>query len=217
MHIGYQRIGRTMGNDTTMDNNGWELKFKSAQERIAGLIKRTPMYESKGLSERLGVRVFLKLENEQVTGSFKARGAIHKLLSLSPEQRARGVIAASSGNHGAAVAYGASQLGCPATIYVPSYAAEVKKEAIARYGAEVRVQGDDCVETEVLARGASVAQGQPYVPPYNDSDVMAGQGTVAVEMLEEFPALDAYFVALGGGNKVIKSKSVFLKKKGPWS
>lgn len=197
-----------------MGQIGWETRVQAASDRIQGFVERTPMIESVALSEQLGARVLLKLENQQVTGSFKARGAMHKLLSLSAEERAGGVIAASSGNHGAAVAYGANRLGCPATIYVPTYAAQVKKEAIAGYGAEVRVEGNDCVETEVIARKVARAEGRPYVPPYNDPDVLVGQGSVAVEMLKECPELDAIFVALGGGG-LIGGMGLYSKEASP--
>ena len=171
----------------------WAERIRDAATRIRGHVTRTPMIESTRLSEQLGMRVFLKLENQQVTGSFKARGALHKLLCLSPAERSDGIITASSGNHGAAVAYGANRLGCPATVYVPTCSAQMKRDAIAKLGAKVRVEGADCVETESIARAAALAAGLPYIPPYNDEDVMAGQGTVAVEMLQDCPELSAIF------------------------
>jgi threonine dehydratase len=193
-----------------MTEMNWGENIQQASARIEGHVERTVLVESSELSRRLGVRVMLKLENQQVTGSFKARGAMNKLLCLSADERSSGVIAASSGNHGAAVAYGAKRLGCSATIYVPKYAADIKKEAIRALGATVCVAGEDCVETEAIARAASERLGAPYIPPYNDPDVMAGQGTVAVEMLQECPELDAIFVALGGGG-LIGGMGLFAK------
>ena len=192
----------------------WAERIRDAATRIQGHVTRTPMIESTRLSEQLGMRVFLKLENQQVTGSFKARGALHKLLCLSPAERSDGIITASSGNHGAAVAYGANRLGCPATVYVPTCSAQMKRDAIAKLGAEVRVEGADCVETESIARAAALAAGLPYIPPYNDEDVMAGQGTVAVEMLQDCPELSAIFVAVGGGG-LIGGMGLYAKAQSP--
>jgi threonine dehydratase len=143
--------------------------------------------------------VYLKLENFQQTGSFKLRGASNKLLSLDSEATRNGVVAASSGNHGAAVAWAAGQLGLDAVIYVPEDAAPAKIEAIRGHGAEVRIEGEDCVLSESLARRFAEAEGRAYVSPYNDPDVVAGQATVGVELARQLETIHHVFIALGGG------------------
>ncbi len=143
--------------------------------------------------------VLLKFENLQTTGSFKLRGAMHKLLTLAADQRDRGVVAASSGNHGLAVAHGAQVLGVAATVFVPTYADSTKCRRIAELGAEIVVVGDDCVDTEAAARRFADEHGRCYLSPYNDLDVIAGQGTVAVELARQVAPLDVVYIALGGG------------------
>ena len=191
----------------------WSVDIARAHERIGPYVRRTPVERAPAL-ERLGAEVYLKLDNLQITGSFKARGAVNKLLSLSEEVRARGVIAASSGNHGAAVAYAAQTLGCSARVCVPTYASETKIAAIRGFGAEVTIVGDDCVDTEVHARGMAETRGQAYISPYNDRDVVCGQGTVGVELAEQVPDLDAVFVAVGGGG-LIGGIGAYLKTLNP--
>jgi threonine dehydratase len=158
--------------------------------------------------------VWLKLENHQVTGSFKARGAVSKLLSLGREERSRGIVSASTGNHGAAVAYAGSRLGVETRVYVPEHADPGKVSVIRNYGAEVSHHGNDCVESEVFARGVAESSGKAYVSPYNDIDIVIGQGTIAVELLEQLPELDAVFVALGGGG-MISGIGSYLKTVNP--
>lgn len=143
--------------------------------------------------------LFLKLENTQHTRSFKARGALHKLLSLGPDARAGGVIAASTGNHGAAVAYAAGKLGTSARIIVSTTADPGKVAAIRALGGVVEAYGEDSALAEVYARRAAEREGRPYISPYNDFDVIAGQGTVAVELARQLRRADAVFIALGGG------------------
>ena len=180
-----------------------------ARTLIAPHIRCTPVERAPAL-EVASAEVFLKLDNLQVTGSFKARGALHKLLSLDEAVRERGVIAASSGNHGAAVAYAAQTLGCKASVYVPTYASEAKIAAIKGYGGTVSQVGDDCVVTERHARATAEAQGLAYISPYNDLDVVRGQGTLGVELAEQLPSLDAVFVAVGGGG-LIGGVGAYLK------
>ena len=179
----------------------WQQEIEAAEARIRPYVRMTPVERSPWL-EAQGAEVFLKLEGQQVTSSFKARGAMNKLLSLSDEQRARGVIAASSGNHGAAVAYGAQKLGCSAMICVPNYAAETKVDAIRSYGAEVHFHGDDCLDTEKFARALALEQGRSYCAPYNDTVVVHGQGTLGVELARQIPELDAVLIAVGGGGLI---------------
>jgi len=171
-----------------------KLDSEAAAARIAGIAVETPVLAALGL--------LLKLENRQHTGSFKLRGAANKLLALSEADRARGVVAASTGNHGAAVAHAAAQLGCRASVFAPETAAASKLEKIRRLGAEVVLVPGDSVESERAARRHALRHGVAYVSPYNDEDVVEGQGTVAVELLRQVPALGAVYVALGGGGLV---------------
>ena len=191
----------------------WIDDIDNAHARISPYIRETPVERAPGLEEG-GAEVFLKLDNLQVTGSFKARGAVNKLLSLSVEERQKGVLAASSGNHGAAVAYAARTLGVTASVCVPNYASPTKIAAIRAYGAEVSLVGDDCVETERHARKVAASEGLAYVSPYNDIDVVRGQGTLAVELARQIPKLDAVFVACGGGG-LIGGVGAYLKALNP--
>jgi threonine dehydratase len=184
----------------------------AAAERLRGRVRETPVEPSAVLSEASGCRVHLKLENFQLTGSFKLRGALNKLLCLSAEQRARGVIAASSGNHGAGVARAAAALGCPATVFVPEATSDAKVHGIASAGAEVIRFGSDCVHTEAHARRVAEERGRVYVSPYNDLDVVAGQATVGVELLRQLEDFAAVFVALGGGG-LISGIGTYLKSR----
>lgn len=171
----------------------------SAARTLAGTVVTTPTVPSPWLSAATGIEVRCKLENVQATGSFKLRGATHALLSLQPEVRARGVVAASSGNHGLAVATAARRLGVKALVFVPSTTPPEKRATIAAAGADVVVHGSDCVDTERHARSVAGASGRAYLSPYNDAAVIAGQGTVAVELLQQWPEVDTVYVALGGG------------------
>jgi len=188
--------------------------IESAAEAIRDHVRRTPLEHSPRLSELTRAEVFLKLDNQQVTGSFKARGAMHKLCRLAPDAAARGVICASSGNHGAAVAYGARKLGLTAVVCVPESACPSKLDIIRSHGAELRVVGDDCVRTEAYARKAANEHDMTYVSPYNDPDVAAGQGTIGVELADQLDAIDAVFVALGGGG-LIGGVGAYLKQVSP--
>jgi threonine dehydratase len=175
---------------------------RAAAERLRGLVVATPLVPSPWLSRRLGSEVRLKLENVQPTGSFKLRGATHALLRLPADARARGVVAASSGNHGLGVAFAAARLGVRALVFVPASAAPEKRAAIAAHGARVEVHGDDCVDTERHARSFAAEHHQAYVSPYNDADVVAGQGSVAVELLAQWPEVERVYVAVGGGGLI---------------
>ena len=173
-----------------------------ADARIRPLVRTTAVEFSHTLSEEGNAQVSLKLENQQLTGSFKLRGATNRLLMLTEEERRRGVVAASSGNHGAAVACAAAHLGTRALIFVPEFAAESKVRAIRARGAEVQHHGEDCVITEAHARAFATEHGMTYVSPYNDPAVVAGQGTVGIELHHQLKDLDAVFVALGGGGLI---------------
>lgn len=173
-----------------------------AEGAIRSYVRETPLEHSLPLSALLQCQVYLKLENMQHTGSFKVRGAMNRLLSLSAEQRARGVVAASSGNHGIAVAFGLHRLGLRGIVFVPQTASSTKRDAIRAYGAEVRVYGEDCVLTEEYARAYARQHEMAYISPYNDAAVIAGQGTIGVELHRQGEQIDAVFVAVGGGGLI---------------
>lgn len=180
----------------------WRAAIEAAEARIRPYILETPVEPSGVLGGPGGTTVHLKLENLQRTGSFKLRGAMNKLLSLRPEAVGRGVVAASSGNHGAAVAWGLRALGMRGTIFVPENASPAKIAAIRERGAEVRSFGTDSGLTEVFARKYAAENRLVYISPYNDEAVVAGQGTLGLELAWQVPRFDAVFAALGGGGLI---------------
>jgi threonine dehydratase len=180
-----------------------------AERRIRRYVRETPLEPSPDLSSAVGAHVLLKLENLQITGSFKLRGAMNKLLALTHEERARGVIAASTGNHGLAVAHAARLLRIPCRVFVPE-TVRPDKEALGREGVCVETRGRDCVETEVAAREEGRASGQVYVSGYNDIEVIGGQGTIAIELMREMGSVAFVFAAVGGGG-LISGVGGFLK------
>ncbi len=171
----------------------------AAAGRIAGHVLRTPLVPAPRLSELTGAQVMVKHENMQATASFKERGAVNKLLSLSEDERARGVIAMSAGNHAQAVAYHAKRFGIPATIVMPETTPLVKVENTRAHGARVVLHGETLYESAQKARELAGAEQLVFVHPYDDAAVMAGQGTVAREMLADEPDLDMLIIPLGGG------------------
>ncbi len=172
---------------------------QAAAERIAGRVLRTPTIASDGISRATGAQVFLKLENLQATGAFKERGAANRLALLSPSERARGVITMSAGNHAQAVARHASLLGISATIVMPRFTPATKVTRTAAWGAEVVLHGDTLSDASAHAHLLAKEAGLIFVHPYDDPAVMAGQGTLAIEMLEAVPNLDALIIPTGGG------------------
>lgn len=178
----------------------------AAEALIRQHIRETPLEHSLALSQQCGAEVFLKLENLQHTGSFKARGAMHKLLTLTPQEWERGVVTASTGNHGAAFAWAARQLNRHGTVYVPTTASPAKLKNIQRYGAQIKQHGTDGVESELEARRVAESTGAVYVSPYNDPAIVAGQGTIALELERQLAVagakLDAVFVTVGGGGLI---------------
>ncbi len=170
---------------------------RAARARIRRFVRETPLDRTPELG--LGDQVYAKLELVQPTGSFKLRGALSKLTALSPAERARGVLTVSAGNHGLAVAWGASMLGVPATVVVPRGAARAKVEAIARYPVELIEEGEGYDAAERWARQHATRRGLTFISPYNDREVIAGQGTIALEILEALPACDALIAPAGGG------------------
>ena len=173
--------------------------IRTAAERIKGAVIRTPMLVSRTLSEIIGAEVWLKFENLQFTAAYKERGALNKLLQLTPEERARGVIAASAGNHAQAVAYHAKRLGIPATIVMPEPTPTVKVTQTAGHGATVVLHGEVFDDAYAKARELALEQGFVFVHPFDDPRIIAGAGTVALEMLEDAPDLDTIIVPIGGG------------------
>jgi len=173
-----------------------------AQKNIAGYSKLTPLVKCKFASELAEGNVFLKLENEQITHSFKVRGVINKLLSLSAEEKAKGVVTASAGNHGQAVAYGAQKLGFQAKIVVPIHAPQVKVNGIKQFGAELVLYGETYDEAEKKAKQLASQEGRLYISPYNDERIVAGHGTIGLEILKELPTVDVVIVPVGGGGLI---------------
>jgi threonine dehydratase len=173
--------------------------IRAAAERIKGAVIRTPMLVSRTLSEIIGAEVWLKFENLQFTAAYKERGALNKLLQLSPEERQRGVIAASAGNHAQAVAYHAKRLGIPAVIVMPEPTPTVKVTQTAGHGAEVVLHGDMFDDAYAKARELALEKGYVFVHPFDDPQIIAGAGTTALEMLEVAPDLDTIAVPIGGG------------------
>jgi threonine dehydratase len=185
-----------------------------ARRRIAPLVRRTPLVRSASLTAHVGASVYLKLENLQETGSFKIRGAANKLLSLTAEQKARGVITVSSGNHGRAVAYVARQLGIAAVVCVSERVPGHKVEAIQRFGAEVVVCGRSYDEAEARSLRLQQERGSARVHPFDDPLVIAGQGTIGLELLEDLPEVDTVVVPLSGGG-LISGIALALKSAHP--
>lgn len=185
-----------------------------AANRISPNIRETPLDPSPYFSELSGANVYMKLENLQHTGSFKLRGAFNKLLSLTPDQRRAGCVTASSGNHGAAIAYAMKKLGITGVIFVPEQTSPTKIDAIKRSGGDVRLFGIDGLDTEVHAREHASENGMVYLSPYNDADVIAGQGSIGVELAKQLSKIDAVFIAVGGGG-LISGVGTFLKSVNP--
>ena len=171
-----------------------------AHKKIAPYVNYTPLIYSNFLSQNRTVK--LKLESLQITGSFKLRGAMNKLLSLSEEQKTRGVIAVSTGNHGKGVAYASSLLGIKSTIYMSSMVPQYRKEAIESLGAKVQIVGSNSDEADLHAREVSKKENIILIHPFDDEDIIAGQGTVGLEMLKEFPEVDTVIIPTSGGGLI---------------
>jgi threonine dehydratase len=177
-------------------------EVRAAAAAIHGSVERTPCLHSRTLSQIAGCELFLKFENLQFTASFKERGALHKLRSLSPGEREAGVIAMSAGNHAQGVAYHAGRLGIRSVIVMPRFAPTVKVEHTRAFGAEVVLEGDTLEDANRVALALARERGLVFVHPYDDPLVIAGQGTVALEMLGTVPNLDALVVPVGGGGLI---------------
>jgi threonine dehydratase len=178
------------------------VAVEEARERIRPYVVRTPCRRSSELSRAVGAEVFLKLENLQLSGSFKLRGVINKILQLTGDEASKPLVAASTGNHGAAFAHAVSELGLEGRLFLPTGAAAAKLRAIESYGVPYELVGDDCIQTEIYARRFAEDHGCVLVPPYNDPAVVAGQGTVAVELLDELDGFDVVLAPVGGGGLI---------------
>jgi threonine dehydratase len=192
----------------------WPAEILAAEARIRAHIVETPLERSHYLSSVGNANVYLKLENLQHTGSFKFRGATNKLLSLSPGELTDGIVAASTGNHGMATSHAASRQNVSATIYMANGAAEEKVALIESFGGKPVFHGSNPVEAEYKARQVAAETGRPFVSPYNDASVIAGQGTTGVELHRQNARLDAVFVAVGGGG-LISGIGSYLKSVNP--
>ena len=176
--------------------------IRAAAKVIRGQVVDTPCLHSRTLSDITGAQVYLKFENHQFTASFKERGALNKLLSLTPEQAKKGVIAVSAGNHAQGVAYHACRLGIPAVIVMPRFTPFVKVEHTRKHGAEVILEGDDFDQAKAHMTRIAAERGLTLVHPYDDEKIIAGQGTVGLEMLAAHPDLDTLVIAVGGGGLI---------------
>jgi len=178
------------------------ITVKDALKSIGSAVLRTPTIYSPGLSEQTGAEVWLKLENLQITGSFKVRGAYIKLMSLQPDQRKAGVVAASAGNHAQGVAYHASKLGIPATIVMPETTPFTKVARTEALGATVLLYGESFSEAVTKAYELVEKNNLTFIPPYDDPDIYLGQGSLMLEFIEDAPELDAVIVPIGGGGLI---------------
>lgn len=197
-------------------------RVRNAYGRIRAHVLETPVEDVSSMFPETGVRVFFKMENLQLTGSFKLRGATNKILSLTSEQARAAVIAASNGNHGLGVAAAAKKAEVTAEVYVSNYVSPGKAQRIEELGASLHRAGSDPLDAELAARAAAEKSGKVFISPYNDNEVLAGQGTIAVELLQQVPRLDAVFVAVGGGGLIggigawLKSESPATEVMGCW-
>ncbi len=176
--------------------------IQDAAKLIEGSVVRTPCTHSRTLSEITGAQVFLKFENHQFTGSFKDRGALAKLLSLDPIQQKQGVVAMSAGNHAQAVAYHSQRLGIRATIDMPSFTPNVKLQQTRNFGADVILHGTDLEEAGVFTQAFAQKKGLHLLHPYDDEKVIAGQGTISLDILDTYPDLDILLLPVGGGGLI---------------
>ena len=175
---------------------------RAAAGRLDGFIEHTDCNHARTLSDIVGARLWLKFENQQFTAAFKERGALNRLSQLAPEARARGVIAMSAGNHAQGVAYHARRLGIPATIVMPEGTPMVKVENTRRHGAEVIVTGATLEDSARFAHARAAERGLTFLHPYDDAEVIAGQGTIALEMLAAAPEIDTLVIPIGGGGLI---------------
>jgi len=195
--------------------SGWAERVREAHERICPVIEETPLLLVEDSNPAfVRAQVYLKMEHLQKTGSFKLRGATSKVLSLSADDATRGVLASSTGNHGLGVAAAAQDRGIECEVYVSSQVSPKKLEMIAGLGARIRYAGGTPLEAEIAARKAATRSGKTYISPYNDPEVIAGQGTIAIELLRQASQIDAIYIAVGGGG-LISGIGAYLKLMSP--
>ncbi len=202
--------------------NTAQLKFtldipretRHAEKNIRSYIRETPLEFSQALSLDCHSQIYLKMENLQLTGSFKLRGAINKVLSLNSIDKERGLITASSGNHGMAFAHITQKLGLKGTIYLPETASPAKLDALRSYGLDLILTGNDCIKAERAARKAAQDQGVAFISPYSDPQVIGGQGTIGIELERQLDQIDTVLVPVGGGG-LISGIAGYLKDRHP--
>lgn len=170
-----------------------------AEHRIRRHTLTTPLLPSAYLSERTGAHVYLKLENEQYTGSFKARGSMNKVLALQEEGYKGGVVTASTGNHGRGIGRALQQAEMPGIVFLPTTASAEKERAIAQYGVQTKRYGEDSLSTELYAKAYALDNGMAYISPYNDPQIIGGQGTIGMEIAQQRANINAVYVTVGGG------------------
>jgi threonine dehydratase len=192
----------------------FEPRVREAYARIHADIRRTPVEYSEPLSRETGARVFAKWECDQHTGSFKLRGALNKLRALSAEERGRGVVSASTGNHGLAISHASRLEGVGLKLFLPETASEIKRTKIAAMGIDVEIRGASCEITEAIAREFAGRTGRVFVSPYNDWDIVFGAGTVGLELAEDLDRFDDVLVPVGGGG-LIAGMAGFLRAARP--
>jgi len=186
----------------------------AAEKRIRRYIRETPAERSPFLCKIGNGTVYLKCENFQLTGSFKLRGAVNKILSLNDEEKARGLMTASSGNHGAAFSWALKRFGLKGTIVLPETTPSTKIDSLLLYGADIIKHGDDCIKAERFGRETAEKWGRTYIPPYNDPQIIGGQGTVGLELIRQVPDVDCVLVPVGGGG-LIAGIAGYLKSENP--
>ena len=198
----------------SVDLLDWQARMVEARDRIHALVRETPVAVIEGEKRVRSARAYLKLEHLQTTGSFKLRGAANKVLSLSPEVAARGVVTSSTGNHGLGVAAASRYRGVDVEVFVSSQVSSKKLRMMEDYGARIRQAGCNPLDAELAARAAAEESGRTYVSPYNDALVIAGQGTVALELARQIEGIDAIYVAVGGGG-LIGGIGAYMKSVSP--
>lgn len=196
------------------ETSEFEAKVLQAYGRIRDEIIRTPLEYSPVLSRELGAQIYLKWECDQKTGSFKLRGALNKLRRLPADQKKRGVVSASTGNHGLALSYASKHEGVSLTLYLPDNAVREKIQKIEKYGVDLKFHGTSCEQAEIHARRIADETGRVFISPYNDYDIIHGQGTLGIEIFEDLPDVDDVLVPVGGGG-LIAGIGGYLKSRKP--
>jgi len=190
------------GEEDLLESIGLKKEIEKAEKRIRKYIRETPLVYSPFLSQQSGCEVYLKFESAQITGSFKLRGALNKILSLSKKERKTILVTASSGNHGAAFAYTIKKFGLKGMIYLPGYTTKAKIDALKYYDVVLKFFGTDCVKTEEHARSEAEKNDLLYIPPYNDLKIIAGHGTIGIELMKQIDKIDTVFIPVGGGGLI---------------